>query len=185
MSRKGPRVGRGPPRARAPTLNDIVRAAALVAVIGSCRSAAAPSPEATGPVSRSAAQTISEIALERQCFGCPDPYELVLKRDGSATRTVYGNARQGTTDRSFRASIDGGEFDRLAETLVKEGFFELNDEYRDPTLADGESLTTTAVRDGRPKAVLDKNRAGPANLRRVQEAIEAAGARLAWVATSS
>jgi len=55
-----------------------------------------PSPAAS-PVA-----AVTEITYERNCFGCPTDSILVLKRDGTATYTVTGNARQGTADRTSR-----------------------------------------------------------------------------------
>lgn len=164
---------------------DVVRCAAFalaVADASSCGPSAAPAgaPAPVPVTTRPAPHDVTEISLERHCFGCAEPFRVVLGRDGTASRTVPGNARQGTSDRSWHAAIPATEFEALAELLVAEGFFELEDEYRDPRLADGESLTTRAVRGGKDKTVLDSNRAGPPALKRIEEAIQAQMSRLTW-----
>jgi hypothetical protein len=60
----------------------------------------------------------------------------------------------------------------------------MRDEYRDPNLADGGWIATSAVRDGSTKQVLDSNEAGPPALKAIEEAIEGVRASIAWVAAA-
>ena len=131
-----------------------------------------PSPAAS-PV-----PAVNEITHERNCFGCPTGSILVLKRDGTATYTVTGNARQGTADRTSTGRIGREEFDSLARLLVARGFFAMQDEYADPQLRDGEWSSVTAVRGGVEKKVFERNHAGPASLQAIEKAIDAVRSRV-------
>lgn len=42
-------------------------------------------------------ESISEIDLVRNCFGCQGPYRLTFKRDGVAILQVFGIARYGAS----------------------------------------------------------------------------------------
>jgi hypothetical protein len=127
----------------------------------------------------------TEITLERRCFGCEGPYKVALHRDGSATRVVFGNARAGTIDRSFEGTVDRAEFERIA-TLIRSGrFFDFEDEYRDPRLQDGASVTTSAVRGGVEKRVQNRNHAGPEGLAEIEQAIDLLAAKIAWKPTAA
>ena len=125
-------------------------------------------------------QTITEIALERDCSGCATGTLVTLRRDGTATRHDTGKARFRTEDRTFTGSVERADFERLASLLISSGFFDLQDEYRDPELADGEWITTSAIRDGSARSVLDSNGAGPPALKAIEEAIEGVRASIAW-----
>jgi hypothetical protein len=138
-------------------------------VFAACASVTGPRPD-----------SITAITQERDCFGCPATTTVSLYRDGSATLRQTGKARFGTSDQSFTGTVTRADFDRLAALVVSRGFFELREEYRDPTLADGAWVVTTVLQSGRPKKVLDSNAAGPADLRAVEDAVEAVRARLTW-----
>jgi hypothetical protein len=128
--------------------------------------------------------SITEIVLERDCSGCETAVAMTLRRDGAATLEKTGKARFRTSDQSFTARVTRADFDRLAALLVSRGFFEMRDEYRDPSLADGAWITTSAVRDGNAKKVLDSNEAGPPALKAIEEAIEGVRASITWVAVT-
>jgi hypothetical protein len=125
-------------------------------------------------------ESVTEITQERDCFGCATGTTVTLRRDGTAALRNTGKSRFGTSDRSFTGTVTRADFDRLASLAVARGFFELGEEYRDPAVADGAWVINTFVRDGRAKKVLDGNSAGPADLRAVEDAIEAVRARLTW-----
>lgn len=125
------------------------------------------------------ADSVSEIRQERDCSGCESGTVVTLRRDGTATLLRTGKARFGTTDRTSQGSIAAEEFRRLAALLVSKGFFALQDEYRDPALADGSWVTTTATGE-QDKTVVDSNGAGPASLKEIEDAIEAARAAVTW-----
>lgn len=124
---------------------------------------------------------VTEITQERDCSGCEAGHTLVtLRQDGTASLTNVGKSRFGTADRVFTGRVTRADFDRLASLLASRGFFDLQDEYKDPSLADGSWIETSAVRDGRTKKVLDANAAGPPALRAVEDAIEAVRAAIDW-----
>jgi hypothetical protein len=126
------------------------------------------------------AASITEISLERRCFGCPREGKVTLRRDGTATRVVFGNARAGTSDRESTAVLAGDVFQELAAAVVAERFFDLGDEYRDPAIADGESIVLTVVAGARQKSVLDRNTAAPAAFTSLASRIEKIAAALSW-----
>ena len=133
-----------------------------------CASPASPSPD-----------SIAEIGQERDCTGCETGTRVTLRRDGTATMVSTGKARFGTTDRTSQGSLKAGDFQRLAALMVSKGFFGLQDEYRDPTVADGSWVTTTAAGE-QTKTVVDSNAAGPANLKEIEDAIEAVSGSISW-----
>ena len=133
------------------------------------------------PLAGPSAASVTEISMERDCFGCATGSLLVLRREGTANYTITGKARHGTVDQQFRGVAREEDFDRLARSVVSRGFFELNDRYEDPELRDGEWTSTTADRDGRKKTVLHRNHAGPPNLEEIEKAIDAARAAIDWV----
>lgn len=128
--------------------------------------------------------SISEIALERRCFGCQEPYKLTFQRDGAAHLLLVGVARQGTVDRNRRGTVTRDEFTQLASLIQTEGFFDLNDAYRDSTVADGQAAITTVVVDGRTKVVVNSNEAGPVRLRTIEDAIDALGKKVTWTSAN-
>jgi hypothetical protein len=144
----------------------------LVSLVFGCGGRAdSPSP--------AAAHAVTEITLERNCFGCPAGSVFVLKRDGAATYTVTGSARQGTPDRTSTGRIGRDEFDTLARLMVSRGFFGMKNEYADPQLQDGDWSSLTARREGVEKKVFERNGAGPAELHAIQKAIDTLRGRLA------
>ena len=126
------------------------------------------------------AESVTEISMERRCFGCDREFKVTLKRDGTATRAVFGNARQGTVDRQMAAVVTPAAFDDLARFIAAQGFDQLLDEYRDPRVADGEWVVTTVTAGARQKSVLDRNGTAPATLQRIQARIEGVVATLSW-----
>ncbi len=133
-----------------------------------------------GSASPVGAEAISEITLERHCFGCSREFKLVLRRDGTVTRTTFGNARLGTSDRESTATAAPAAFADLARVVIANELFDLLDVYRDPAMADGEWAVTTVTAGGRQKSVLDRDGLAPAALLRVQARIEDLGNNLAW-----
>lgn len=126
------------------------------------------------------AASITEISLERRCFGCPREGKVTLRRDGTATRVVFGNARAGTSDRESTAVLAGDAFQQLAAAVVSERFFDLGDEYRDPAVADGEWSVLTVAAGSRRKSVLNRNAMAPASFQRLESRIAVLADRLDW-----
>jgi len=148
------------------------------AVLGCLVLVAMPVIACASPASPTA-DSLSEIRQERDCSGCDSGTVVTLRRDGTATMVRTGKSRFGTTDRTSTGTVSAADFQRLAALVVSKGFFALQDEYRDPTLADGSWVTTTAAGE-QTKAVLNSNSAGPANLEEIEAAIEAARAAISW-----
>jgi hypothetical protein len=123
---------------------------------------------------------ISEITLERDCFGCATGSMLVLRRDGTARHTITGKARHGTADKSERGAVAAKDFDVLARLAMAKGFFELNDLYENPQLQDGSWSTTSVTRGGNTKRVFSRDGAAPAALEAVETAIENLKARITF-----
>jgi hypothetical protein len=140
----------------------------------------APHAEAQGqsgvPVS-----TITAISVERGCFGCATGSILVVRRDGTATYTITGNARQGTEDKSSTGRVRVEEFEKLARFLVAQGFFEMKEQYDDPKIRDGAWTTTSVLRGAQDTRVFRRDSAGPAALIAVEKAIDALKARIEFV----
>jgi hypothetical protein len=149
----------------------VTRAVLSLALASGCF-AQAPPPSAPPR------QGITEIALEKDCFGCPTGTLLVLRRAGTATLTLTGKARHGTVDRVSTGSILSKDFEKLADLLVSKGFFTLPDEDSDPGTADGEWTTIRAVRDGRTKRVTQRTQPGPPGLQAIEQALQAVRAGL-------
>jgi hypothetical protein len=139
---------------------------------------AAADASSTSDAGRTA--VISEVALERRCFGCKDAGKVIFRADGSAERVDFGSARARTEEQRFRGTVERGEFDRLAATFAREGFFDLEDSYEHARIQDGTSTTTSAVLDGRRKSVLSRNQAGPPALANIEKAVAATAAGIDW-----
>jgi hypothetical protein len=125
---------------------------------------------------------ITEISVERDCFGCATGSVLVLRRDGTATLTITGKARMGTENSVSTGSVRREDFDELARLALTQGFFDLNDSYEDPQMQDGAWSTTRVVRGTQDKRVFRRDDAGPPALRRLEDAIERVKARTRFVA---
>lgn len=124
------------------------------------------------------AHGVTEIAIERDCFGCDTAGTLRLRSDGSAELTVVGKARHGTRDEVRQGWIDATDFDDLATLLVERGFFDLKDRYEDPELQDGAWTTVRAVRAGQAKEVFVREDAAPPALKAVEAAIDQRRSRI-------
>lgn len=130
---------------------------------------------------RAEAPSITEITLEQGCFGCSSS-RLVLRRDGSATLTITGNARHGTVDELSVGMLRSGDFDTLARLVVSQGFFEFSDIYEDPEIQDGAWTTTGIAGGSMSKQVFRRNESGPAALKALENAIKARKETIVFVA---
>ena len=161
----GPRAGRRRGRRNALALCLGVAAAALANAAASAAGAATE---------------VTEITLERNCFGCSSGSRLVLRDDGSATYTVSGNARMGTNDAVTRGSVGRDAFDRLARLALAGGFFQMADNYGDEQTADGAWSSVRIVRGAVHKQVFRRGDAGPSALVDFEAALDALKARTAF-----
>ena len=57
---------------------------------------------------------ISQISIERDCFGCASATLLVMRADGTAQRLQRGNARHGTQDLVTAGRVRAEDFVALA-----------------------------------------------------------------------
>lgn len=153
-------------------------AKALVALIW-CVQLLTPAQAAKPP----AMPDITIISLEKNCFGCIGGSLLVLRRDGTATLTVTGSARSGTTDVVSNGIVRREDFDALAQFAQARGFFSLDDSYDDPAMRDGAWSTTSIGHGGAEtplKRVFRRENAGPHALEAVETAIESLKARITF-----
>jgi hypothetical protein len=120
-----------------------------------------------------AAGEITEIRLERNCFGCPTGSNLVLRWDGPSTYTITGSARQGAPDVTFSIHVTQQDFTRLARLVVTQRFFALKEEYGDSQQEDGPWSAITVVRNGEARKVFRHEHAGPHNLEILVNAVAA------------
>jgi hypothetical protein len=136
-------------------------------------------PAYTAGAAGSAAHGISEVTLERDCFGCASATRIELRSDGTARFTQVGKARHGTEDQVLQGRISRPDFDMLAALLLQRGFFQMSERY-DPTgLADGAWLLLRATRAGQSKEVFAREDAAPPDLRAIETAIDAIQRRVA------
>lgn len=149
---------------------------ALALALGGC-----VAPLAIAQASAAAVTGITGITLERDCSGCSNASILVLSRDGTATYTLKGNARQGTHDIVSKGSVRIEDFDKLAQLVVAQGYFALDASYEDPQVRDGPWATASVTRGGVDKQVFSRDDAGPAPLKTVLTGIEALKARIVFV----
>lgn len=124
---------------------------------------------------------ISEISIERDCFGCASGSLLVLRSDGTATLTLVGKARHGTSDSTSRGTLRREDFDALARLAQSKGFFEMQDSYEDPQAQDGAWVTLRVVGSNRDKRVTRRDAAGPEALKQLEAAIATLQARVGFI----
>ncbi len=126
------------------------------------------------------AQGITEISIERNCFGCVGGQRLLLRSDGSAVLTQVGNARRGSSDQVSQAHVEPHEFTAMARLLTAHGFFQMQEIYDDPALQDGAWMTIRAKRAQAEKEVFARENFAPPELRAVETAIDALQKRLVF-----
>ena len=128
-----------------PTMLSLCVLCAIWLCVG-CMPHAASAQGNTMNTAPAAADTITEISIERDCTGCPSGSVLVLRRDGTALLSTTGKARLGTESSVLQGRVSRDDFDRLARQALSLGFFQLNETYEDPQLQDGAWSTTRVVR---------------------------------------
>jgi hypothetical protein len=137
---------------------------------GACASA--------GKTGTPTAPAITEITLEKDCFGCAMGSLLVLRSDGVATFTQTGKARHGTVDQVSQGRVQRADFEQLARLIEGLGVFAMKDVYEDPATADGAWTTLRVSRGAQRKEVVSRDDAAPADLKTVQSAVDGLRARL-------
>jgi hypothetical protein len=134
------------------------------------------------PASSAPVQPISQISLERDCFGCARGTRLVLRADGVAMRTHIGKARSGTQDVVTAGTVRAEDFAALSRLVDAQKFFVMNDEYQDPDLHDGPWSVVAVLRGSSEKRVFRRDEAGPDALKLIERRIDELAAKITFVA---
>jgi hypothetical protein len=134
--------------------------------------------------SLSSPSPVSEITLERDCFGCATGWLIRVASDGKASLTVTGKSRHGTVDQTSTSAISHRDYEGLAQLLVMQGFFDMLDSYDDPQQQDGAWSTVAATRDGQAKRVFSRAGAQPDAVRQIEAAIDNWRAQARWTVVS-
>ena len=148
--------------------------ATIVLTLISALAAAAQTP--------SPADQITEVTLERTaCFGSCPAYKVTLRRDGTI---IYEGKRFVQMMGTYQGQAYG--FDRLAEFILSQDYFNLKDNYSVP-VTDLPSTITSVVRDGKRKTITDYGNIEPVGLWGIEMSIDGIlkNARLEKVAVPS
>jgi hypothetical protein len=124
---------------------------------------------------------VTHITLERDCFGCASSV-LSLHSNGRASLSTIGNARRGTATQTTFGSISAADFERLAQTVLKQGFFDLADVYDDAEQADGARSTITVTRGTQSKRVVSRDSAAPPAVLNIGAALDVLRTQTRWAA---
>ena len=145
--------------------------------------AAATAPEAIAPTAPTAPPApITQISIERDCFGCASGTLLTLRADGAARRVQRGKARHGTLDLACLGSVRAADFAALAKWVDKQQFFAMDDAYQDPDLQDGPWTVVSVVRGAQEKRVFRRDEAGPDALKQLESRIDEVAAKIVFSA---
>lgn len=113
------------------------------------------------------ADQITEVTLERTaCFGTCPMYKVTVRRDGTL---IYEGKRFVPMMGTYKGTAYG--FDRLAEFILAQDYFNLNDDYSS-NVTDLPSAITSVVRNGQRKTIRNYGGAGPIGLWGVEMAID-------------
>ena len=123
---------------------------------------------------------ITQISIERDCFGCAGGSLLVLRADGSAQRVQRGHARHGALDVVTHGAGRAADFAALARFVQVQQFFAMADEYQDPDLRDGPWTLISVTRGDQEKRVFKRDEAGPDALKLLQSRIDAVAAGITF-----
>src|SRR4051812_46020987 len=116
---------------------------------------------------RAAADQITEVTLERTpCFGSCPSYKVTVRRDGTI---LYEGKRFVPMMGTYKGQAYG--FDRLAEFILAQDYFNLKDDYS-AHVTDLPSAITSVVQNGNRKTIRDYGGAGPIGLWGVEMSID-------------
>ena len=133
--------------------------------------------KAPARAARSETLGITEIRVRHtMCFGNCPVYSYALRADGTAD--YEGEAFVRKTGR-YRGKVPRGTFTRMARLVSSVDFRALQDNYAAP-MTDMASVITTVTGDGWSKTVLNYGNAGPAKLRRLEQALDRCCTRIRW-----
>lgn len=115
----------------------------------------------------SPADQITEVTLERTpCFGTCPAYKVTLRRDGTV---IYEGTRFVSMMGTYKGRAYG--FDRLAEFILAQDYFNLKDNYSIGA-TDLPSAVTSVVQSGKRKTITDYGGAGPIGLWGIEMSID-------------
>ncbi len=110
---------------------------------------------------------ITEVTLERTtCFGTCPAYKVTLRNDGTI---IYEGREFVEKKGTYKGQVYG--FDRLAQLILAQKYFDLKDDYSRP-ITDMPSVITSVVRSGRRKTINDYAGSGPVELWGIEMAID-------------
>jgi hypothetical protein len=124
---------------------------------------------------------ITEITIEENSSWQGFLYKYVLRSDGSAT--LYSPDWKAAEIRRVAFTGRFLDFDRLAESIERQGFFRLNHKYVSRVF-DEDTVVVTAVRDGRRYEVLNYGDTGPVKLWAIENLIRGAAKEVKWDKTT-
>lgn len=112
-------------------------------------------------------EQITEVTLERTaCFGSCPIYKVTLRSDGTV---IYEGKRFVSMMGTYKGQAYG--FDRLAEFVLAQDYFNLKDDYSRP-VTDMPSAITSVVRGGKRKTIRDYGDAAPIGLWGIEMSID-------------
>lgn len=110
---------------------------------------------------------ITEVTLERTaCFGPCPMYKVTLRRNGTIS---YNGKEFVQLKGAYEGKFYG--FERLAELISSQGYFNWKDNYAIPA-TDLPSANTSVVRNGKRKTIRNYGDAGPVELWGIEMAID-------------
>jgi hypothetical protein len=123
---------------------------------------------------------VTEITLERDCFGCVTGSLMRLRSDGSASFSVTGKARHGGSIHTSMGRISAADFQDLVTLATANGFFDWHDTYDDPQTQDGPWTAVVMTKNGQDKRVFWRDEASPTGAAALVAAIEAVQDKTPW-----
>jgi hypothetical protein len=121
---------------------------------------------------------ISEVTLERSGgMVFRSGYKVVLRKDG---RAEYIGETYAKREGKYRGHISKEQFERLAEVIVENDYFSLDDKYH-AEVTDSDTITTSVVFSGGRKRVEDFGRGGGERLTNIEREIDKVAEQIVWV----
>lgn len=141
--------------------------AAFLITLASVLTVAAQEDPASKLTEVTPASKITEVTLERTpCFGYCPSYKVTLRSDGTI---IYEGKKYVTMVGTYKGEAYG--FERLAEFILAQDYFNLKDNYR-AGASDLPSAITSVVQDGNRKTIRDYGGGGPIGLWGVEMSID-------------
>jgi hypothetical protein len=126
---------------------------------------------------------ITEITFEEKSNWQGSMGKYVLNKDQCATM-IAPNLRS-ETPRTLVFHGKFYDFDRLAITMDRQGFFKLRRRYSADNIYDANTVTISMVRNGIRRTVVDYGSAGPLNLWAVKQLLRGVTRQITWEESTS